>query len=93
MKIPTFANYEAVLRGIDPSATVGQILLEIMKKEYEQRQENQNTRLLKQANFPMTKTLEELDISRYTGQLSPTFFAELSSCQFIKEHKNIVMLG
>lgn len=93
LKIPTFANYEAVLRGIDLSATVGQILLEIMKKEYEQRQENQNARRLKQANFPMTKTLEELDISRYTGQLSPTFFAELSSCQFIKEHKNIVMLG
>ena len=64
-----------------------------MKSEYEQRQENQNRRRFKQACLPYTKTLEELDLSRYSGQLSELFVNELATCQFIKEKRNLIMLG
>jgi len=93
LKIPTFADYESVLRQVPPNAELGEILLMLMQKEYEQRQENQNQRRLKLAGFPYTKTIDELDISRYNGEISELFLSELASCKFIKEHRNLTMLG
>jgi DNA replication protein DnaC len=93
LKIPTFVNYTELLRQTDPNSDFGELLLALMKAEYEQRQENQNYRRLKQAGFPFTKTLDELDITRYSGQISEIFVNELASCKFIKEHRNITMLG
>lgn len=93
LKIPTFANYSEILRQVSPDSNVSEILLMLMKSEYEQRQENQNQRRLKQAGFPYTKTLDELDISRYNGEISDVFVSELASCKFIKEFRNITMLG
>lgn len=93
LKIPTFAMYNEQLRQADPSADIGDILLMLMKTEYEQRQENQNLRRLKQAGFPYTKTIEELDVKQYTGEINQVFINELASCKFINEHRNITMLG
>lgn len=93
LKIPTFVNYTELLRQTDPNSDFGELLLALMKAEYEQRQENQNYRRLKQAGFPFTKTLDELDITRYSGQISEIFVNELASCKFIREHRNITMLG
>lgn len=93
LKIPTFVNYSEILRRTDPDSDFGELLLALMKAEYEQRQENQNYRRLKQAGFPFTKTLDELDITRYNGQISEIFVNELASCKFIREHRNITMLG
>ena len=93
LKVPTFNQYREAARQAGSSADIGEILLRLMQNEYDQRQENQNRRRLKQAGFPYTKTVEELDLSRYTGQLSEVFVNELSSCAFIKDHRNIIMLG
>ena len=93
LKIPTFAHYAEVVRQTDPNADIGEILLRLMQTEYEQRQDNQNQKRLKQAGFPFTKTLDELDITRYSGEISDIFINELASCRFIKEHRNITMLG
>lgn len=65
----------------------------IRRNTHEQRQENNNRRRLKQANFPFTKTIDELDLSRYDGQISDLFISELASCRFIDEKKNLVMIG
>ena len=93
LKIPTFVTYSEQLRQADPSADIGEIMLMLMKTEFEQRQENQNLRRLKQAGFPYTKTIEELDISRYKGDINDVFVNELASCKYIKECRNITMLG
>lgn len=93
LKVPTFASYNEQLRQADPSADIGEILLMLMKTEFEQRQENQNMRRLKQAGFPYTKTIEELDVSRYKGDITDIFINELASCRFVKERRNITMLG
>lgn len=93
LKIPTFANYSDIIRRASSDADMGDILLELMNNEYLQRQENQNRRRLKQAGFPYTKSLDELDISRYNGEISDIFLKELASCKFISEHRNITMLG
>ncbi len=93
LKVPTFIQYPDLVRQMGTKADFGKILLALMKNEYEQRQENQNRRRLKQACLPYTKTLEELDLSRYNGQLSELFVNELATCQFIKEKRNLIMLG
>ena len=93
LKIPTFSHYEEVLRRTSPDQTFAELLLFLLKAEYEQRQENKNQRRLKQAGFPYTKTLDELDVSRYSSQITEMFMMELASCRFIDDKKNIVMMG
>lgn len=93
LKVPTFMTYNDILRQAAPNTGFEQLLLTLMQKEYEQRQENNNRRRLKQACFPYTKTLDELDISRYDGKISTVFMNELASCRFISEKKNLVMIG
>ena len=93
LKIPTFAEYEEILRQADPSADFGTLLLELMKKETASRQENQNKRRLKAAGFPYLKTLDEFDCSQLNEAVSPLFLNELASCQFIRQRQNVVMIG
>lgn len=93
LKIPTFTTYKEALRQLSLDSDIGEILLSLMKTEYEQRQENQNLRCLKRAGFPFTKTLEELDLSRYSGSINEIFMTELASCKFIKDRRNITILG
>lgn len=93
LKVPTFAHYPDMVRRMESDTDFGMLLLTLMKNEYDQRQENQNRRRLKQAGLPYTKTLEELDLTRYSGKISDLFVSELSTCRFIQEKKNLIMLG
>lgn len=93
LKIPTFTTYRETIRKAGSDAQFNELLLSLMQTEYEQRQENNNRRRLKNACFPFTKTLDELDISRYDGTISDIFMSELASCRFIEEKKNLVMIG
>ena len=93
LKVPTFASYNTTLRQAGQDATFNQLLLSLMKREYDQRQDNNNRRRLKQACFPFTKTLDELDLSRYDGKVSNIVINELGSCRFIEDKKNLIMIG
>ncbi len=93
LKIPTFCAYADVLRQAGQSTDFGTLLLALMKREAEKRHENQKIRLSKQAGFPYTKTIEELDLGQYSGNLTDIFVQELASCQFIKDKKNLVLFG
>ena len=92
-QVKTFVQYPDLLRQAGADTDFGSLLLTLMRNEYDQRQENQNRRRLKQAGLPYMKTLEELDLSRYDGKISELFIGELASCRFIREKKNIIMLG
>lgn len=93
LKIPTFASYTEVIRQMSPDSKFENLLLELMKNESYQRQENRNRKRLKAAGFPFHKTIDELDLERYNGSISQIFINELASCKFINEKKNIVMIG
>lgn len=93
LKIPTFTTYKEALRQLSPDSDISEILLSLMKAAYEQRQENQNLRRLKRAGFLFTKALKELDLTCYGGSINKIFMNELASCKFIKEHRDITMLG
>ena len=93
LKVPTFARYRKIQEHAGPGSSFGELLLELMYAEREQRQENNNRKRLKQARFPYTKTIDELDLSRYDGKISDLLLSELASCRFIDEKKNLVMIG
>lgn len=93
LRIPTFGNYRETLRRMKPDNKFEDILLELMKSESVQRQENKNRRRLKAAGFPYHKTLDDLDLGRYKGSITEIFMNELASCKFIEDKKNIVMIG
>lgn len=93
LKLPTFVRYPDILRRAHQNTRFDELLLELMKTESAQRQENQNRKRLKSAGFPYTKTLEELDLDRYSDAISSLFVNELASCRFISEKKNVVMVG
>ena len=93
LKIPTFADYKEILRQADPASDFSALLLELMKAETLSRQENQNRRRLKAAGFPYLKTVEEFDCGQLNNNVSPMFIQELSSCEFIQNRQNIIMIG
>ena len=93
MKLPTFANYNDILRQAKPGADFSDLLLDLLMAEAAARQENQNRRRLKATAFPYQKTLDEFDFTQLNESVSPVFIQELASCKFIDEHKNIVMIG
>ena len=93
LKIPSFAEYQEVLRQTEPSAGFGDLLLELMKAETASRQENQNRRRLKAAGFPYLKTMEEFDCSQLNDAVSHLFLQELASCQFVQNKQNVIMIG
>lgn len=93
LKIPTFANYQDVLRQSKTNADFSDLLLDLMMTEAASRQENQTRRRLKAAGFPLQKTLDEFDMSQLNPSVSPIFLQELASCKYIDERQNIVMIG
>ena len=93
LKIPTFANYQDVLRQSKPNAGFSDLLLDLMLSETASRQENRTKRRLKAAGFPFQKTLHEFDMSQLNESVSPIFLQELASCKFLQERQNIVMIG
>lgn len=93
LKIPTFANYQDVLRQSKTSADFSDLLLDLMIAETASRQENQTRRRLKAAGFPFQKTLDEFDMSQLNPSVSPVFLQELASCKYIVQRQNIVMIG
>lgn len=93
LKVPTFVNYSDVLRQADPNLGISELLVELMKTEYETRQENQYHQRLKKAAFPFQKTMDEFDFSQLNESVSPLFLRELATCQFIEDRKNVVLIG
>ena len=93
LRLPTFADYEQILRRSEPSAGFGDLLLDLMKAECATRQENQTRRRLKAAAFPYQKTLDEFDFSQLNPAISPVFLRELATCQFIQDRQNVILIG
>ena len=73
LRLPTFAEYEQILRQAEPSAGFGDLLLELMKAECATRQENQTRRRLRTAAFPYQKSLDEFDFSQLNPAVSQCF--------------------
>lgn len=92
LKLPTFLNYEDVIRQLDKDKSYADFLLELLKTESSQRQENNQKRRIKAAKYPYIKTIDEYDLSRLKHVKEP-FVWELASCDYIDKFQNVVMIG
>lgn len=69
-----------------------EFLLNLTETELQSRLENRIKRRLKEAKFPLMKTLEEFDFDSAPG-LDIRLIKELSSGEYIKKARNVIMLG
>jgi len=92
LKLPTFCDYENMIRQMDTNMSYEDFLLALLRTESDQRQENNRRRRIKAAKYPYLKTLDEFDTSRLKHVKEPFIF-ELSECDYIDKHQNIVMIG
>ena len=92
LKISTFCDYDNVIRQLDSGMGYEDFLLELLKQECSQRQENNQKRRIKASKFPYIKTLDEYEFKRLQHVKEP-FIWELSGCDYIDQRKNIIMIG
>jgi DNA replication protein DnaC len=76
----------------ESGAGYDEFLLDLTTDELQVRAENRLNRRVREAKFPLLKTLEEFDFSAVDG-LDLRLIRELSGCDYIKERRNIVFLG
>ncbi|PKM85984.1 MAG: hypothetical protein CVU87_13545 [Firmicutes bacterium HGW-Firmicutes-12] len=92
LKLPTFCDYENIIRQLDTKMSYEDFLLELLRVESDQRQENNRKRRIKAAKYPYIKTLDEFDTGRLKHVKEPFVF-ELAGCDYIDKHQNIIMIG
>ena len=87
--MPTFNNYDKVIRHLSADDGYEQFLIELMKQELAERSVTGQKRRIKAAKFPSMKTLDEFDMTRLEN-VSESTVRQLASCDFIKQRQNIV---
>lgn len=92
LKLPTFNYYEDVIRQLDKDKSYADFLLELLKSESLQRQENDQKHRIKTSKYPYVKTIDEYDLSRLKHVKEP-FIWELSGCDYIDKNQNVIMIG
>ena len=92
LRLPTFNNYEKVIRQLSADDGYAQFLIELMKQELAERSAAGQKRRIKAAKFPTLKTLDAFDMTRLEN-VSESTVRQLASCDFIKQRQNIVMIG
>lgn len=92
LRLPTFNNYEQVIRQLSPSDGYEEFLIQMMKTELSERAEAGQKRRIKNAKFPCLKTIDEFDVSRLEN-VSESTVRQLASCDFISQKQNVVMIG
>ncbi len=93
LRMPTIVDWESVMREADDQKWgYEEFLCVILKKELEQRQENQRKRRLKAAKFPKAKTLDSFDY-RWLQNVKKAQIYELATGRFIEEKRPVLMFG
>ena len=67
-------------------------LVHLLDVEVEGRRQSAIARLLREARFPETKTLDQLDWSALQG-IQPAQVAELASCGYLDRGEDVVIAG
>lgn len=94
LKLPTIRRmYAEVAReAAEHNQTFEEFLLELVEHELRQREENQLRHRLRQAGFPVMKTLEAFDFSVIPALNKPKVLM-LAQCNFVAQHENVLLVG
>ena len=93
LKLPTVSRYEEVLRQAEEQGWgYEQFLCELLGREVNQRQLNQQVRRMRAARFPLKKSLDDFDFNNLPN-VEEAVVWQLATGEFIDRHENIIMIG
>lgn len=94
LKMPTLAkNYRAVAREAEErNLRYEEYLLALLEQELQTREENQRQQRLRQATFPVNKTLDTFEF-HLIPSLNKNRVLTLAQGEFVKKHENVICLG
>ena len=94
LRMPTIAKqYRSLAREAEErNLSYEGYLLALLEVEVQSREENQRQRRLKQASFPVQKTLDTYDFSLMPS-LNRNRFLTLAKGEFVKNKENVIFLG
>jgi DNA replication protein DnaC len=94
LRLPAIAaRFEEVARdAARENQSYEEYLLSLVSMEVDQREKNRRTRLIKQARFPMIKTLAGYDFKALSN-INEKQLLQLSTCEFIGRKENIIFVG
>ena len=81
-----------VRQARESGANHEEFLLSLTEVELQMRQENRLKRKLKEAKFPLLKTLEQFDYSSAL-ELDKRLMRELESGEYLRTHRNVIFMG
>lgn len=91
LKLTNFVDYK---KHISSEATFENNLLTLLRLETDEKERSLMKQRLKSASFPIVKTLDTFDFNNARlPYLKKEQLLELASCDFIKEHTNVVAIG
>jgi len=86
-------DLEASIRQAkDSGPGYDEFLLDLTTIELQSRTENRLQRRIKEAKYPLMKTLEGFDFAA-VPDLDIRLIRELADCEYIREHRNTILLG
>lgn len=94
LRMPTIGRqYRSLAREAeDRNLSYEEYLLALLEGELQTREENQRQRRLKQASFPVQKTLDTYDFSLMPS-LNRNRFITLAKGEFVEKNENLIFLG
>ena len=94
LKLSTMArDLESFVRQARESGIgYDQFLLNLIAAELQARSESRLNRRIRESKFPLLKPIETFDLAA-TPELDIRLFRELAEGGFIKEHRNVILLG
>lgn len=94
LRMPTIARqYRSLAREAEErNLSYEGYLLALLETELQTREENQRQRRLKQASFPVQKTLDTYDFSLMPS-LNRNRFITLAKGEFVEKKENLIFLG
>lgn len=94
LKLPAFAGeYEGLVRQArDGGWDYEDFLRELLEVELHSREERTAKRRLKEARFPDTKTLDQLDWEALRG-VSKQKILELATCEYVTKAQDVILAG
>lgn len=85
--------YEPMAREAeDNNLSYEDYLLGVLEQEINHREQNRIHKGIKQASFPMIKTLESFDFMAIPSLNKPKIL-KLSQCEYIRQQENIILVG
>lgn len=94
LKMPTLAkNYRSVAREAEErNLRYEEYLLALLEQELQTREENQRQQRLRQATFPVNKTIDTFEF-HLIPSLNKNRVLTLAQGEFVKRHENVICLG